>query len=114
MIASSRCGGVRVRSAWLAVASILCSAACVPKASEITAPTGPGRHILFVGNSLTYVNDLPGVVASIAKAAGDTVSVAQVVGPDLALIDHLKGATNATGVIGLGGWTYVVLQEGPS
>ena len=83
-------------------------------------PTGPrplpagGRHVLFVGNSLTYVNDLPGTVAAIAASAGDTVRVMTAAGPNLALIDHLNGATQVRAAIKLGGWDYVVLQQGPT
>jgi hypothetical protein len=28
--------------------------------------------VLFIGNSLTYVNDLPALVAAFAEAAGET------------------------------------------
>ncbi len=76
-------------------------------------PTG-GIHVLFVGNSLTYTNDLPATVAAIARAAGDTVVVASETGPNLALIDHLNGATHAAAAIKKGGWQFVVLQQGPT
>ena len=76
-------------------------------------PAG-GHHVLFVGNSLTYVNDLPHTVAAIAASAGDTIHVATEAGPNLALIDHLNGATNAAQAIAQGGWEYVVLQQGPT
>jgi hypothetical protein len=80
-----------------------------------TAPLAPGgHHVLFIGNSLTYVNDLPATVAAIATAAGDTVRVAMAAGPNLALIDHLNGATNAVSAIKAGGWEYVVLSQGPT
>src|SRR5689334_3690663 len=32
--------------------------------------SGPTLRVLFVGNSYTYVNDLPGTVAQIANASG--------------------------------------------
>jgi hypothetical protein len=71
-------------------------------------------RVLFIGNSLTYVNDLPNTVAAIATAAGDTIRVEIQAGPGLALIDHLTGATRAAEVIRRGGWDYVVLQQGPT
>ena len=37
-------------------------------------PTRPSAYrVLFIGNSLTYTNDLPGTVAAMALAAGDTI-----------------------------------------
>ena len=77
-------------------------------------PDGGSARVLFIGNSLTYVNDLPGTVAAVARAAGDSLVVGSVAGPNLALIDHLDGATEAPAVIGRGGWSHVVLQQGPT
>jgi hypothetical protein len=70
--------------------------------------------VLFIGNSLTYVNDLPATVAGLAGSGEVTIHVASVAGPNLALIDHVEGRSNALDVIGEGGWNYVVLQQGPS
>ena len=84
--------------------------------SSSTGPVAvPGAHnVLFIGNSLTYTNDLPAVVAAIATQAGDTLHVGSVTGGNLALIDHTNGATNAMAVIDQGGWEYVVMQQGPT
>lgn len=83
--------------------------------SKSLEPLPPGGiHVLFVGNSLTYVNDLPGTVAALGASVGDTIRVSDATGPDLALIDHLNGGSNAVAQIQLGGWKYVVLQQGPS
>jgi hypothetical protein len=54
------------------------------------------------------------MVAMVGKAAGHSVRVASVAGPNLALIDHANGATDALAHIGHGGWTFVVLQQGPT
>lgn len=90
-------------------AAIACSGA---KSLE-PLPVG-GIHVLFVGNSLTYVNDLPGTVAALAASAGDTVRVASSTGADFALIDHLNGGSDALAKLKLGGWNFVVLQQGSS
>jgi hypothetical protein len=76
-------------------------------------PAG-GHHVLFIGSSLTYVNDLPATVAAIAQSAGDTIRVATEAQPNLALINHLNGGTAAVDHIAMGGWEYVVLQQGPT
>lgn len=44
--------------------------------------------ILFVGNSLTYSNDLPTLVKKIAKEHGVKIDVNMVAFPNYALIDH--------------------------
>jgi hypothetical protein len=71
-------------------------------------------RVLFIGNSLTYTNDLPGTVAAMALAAGDTIQVQTVAGPNLALIDHVSRQTDAVDAIKSWQWDYVVLQQGPT
>lgn len=74
----------------------------------------PGHRVLFIGNSLTYFNDLPGTVAQLAASVNETVDVASVAQPNFALIDHVSGKSDAVEVIQKGHWDYVVLQQGPS
>jgi hypothetical protein len=73
-----------------------------------------GKAVLFIGNSLTYYNDLPILVQGLADAAGgDSLIIEMIAGPDMALVDHWKqGAAQA--VITGRHWDYVVLQQGPS
>ena len=73
-----------------------------------------GHHVLFIGNSLTYFNDLPGTLARLAESAGDTIRVKSVAEPDFAVIDHALGASNAVEVIRKERWQYVILQQGPT
>jgi hypothetical protein len=76
--------------------------------SSFRAPA-PTR-VLFIGNSLTYANDLPGMLARLDPS----MVVAAVAHPNLALIDHLKGESNAVARIAADRWDYVVLQQGPT
>jgi hypothetical protein len=80
-------------------------------------PTGVeeegGRGVLFVGNSLTYANDLPEMVRALALASGETLRVETVAYPDWSLEDHWNSG-DARGEIQRGGWEVVVLQQGPS
>jgi hypothetical protein len=81
-----------------------------------TAPhlIGSGRPVLFIGNSYTYVNDVPGIVQALADSAGgDRIAVETVAQPDYALVDHLAQGV-AQREIAKGGWAFVVLQQGPS
>jgi hypothetical protein len=70
------------------------------------APLEPSSsyRVLFIGNSLTYFNDLPGTVAQLASSVKETVQVASVARPNFALIDHVNGKSNAVEVIQSGDW----------
>jgi hypothetical protein len=94
---------------------IACVFAAGCLSTGITSPVliGDGRRILFIGNSLTYTNDLPGIVQALADSArGDPFAVETVAAPDYALIDHW-GVGLAQREIAKG-WEFVVLQQGPS
>jgi hypothetical protein len=73
-----------------------------------------GHHLLFIGNSLTYVNDLPATLAQLAASVGDTIHTGMVALPNYAVIDHANGGSNAIAAIKLGDWEYVILQQGPT
>ena len=77
-------------------------------------PTGPGLHVLFVGNSLTYCNSLPKILEALADSSGEPLlETAEVAFPNYSLEDHwAEGSAVAT--LKKGGWHRVVLQQGPS
>jgi len=88
------------------------------------APTDPrlatreGRPVLFIGNSLTYVNDLPFIVEALADSVpgltpGERLSPAMTAYPDYALEDHWNTGT-AVRAIDANRWDIVVLQQGSS
>lgn len=68
--------------------------------------------VLFVGNSLTAANDLPGSVAAIAVAAGRSFESRTVARPNFSLEDHWYAGIDAT--IAELRPDVVVLQQGPS
>jgi len=74
----------------------------------------PDVAVLFIGNSLTSVNNLPAAVAKVAEAAHASVRVGIAAGPNLAVIDHTNGSTDAVAQIDGGRWNFVVLQQGPT
>lgn len=106
-----------------ALAAIIALAAVACAASS-TAPPGtrePGEipenalRILFIGNSLTYWNDLPQVVAAMAVATGQEQPpyVEMIAAPDYSLEDHWNDGRARDAIRG-GTWDYVVMQQGPS
>jgi hypothetical protein len=71
------------------------------------------RRVLFIGNSLTYANDLPKLVERTSVGVLEPITTAVVAFPDFSLGDHWdKG--DALAAIRRGGWDFVVLQQGPS
>ncbi|MEI8333738.1 MAG: DUF4886 domain-containing protein [Chloroflexota bacterium] len=72
--------------------------------------TGPCTRVLFIGNSYTYVNDLPGTFAEVARSGGRDVEVGMAAIGGATLGDHV--ASSATqGALAAQSWDVVVLQE---
>jgi hypothetical protein len=77
-------------------------------------PNKEKLRVLFVGNSLTYVNNLPEIVAQLAKSAKQRkLSFKMIAYPNFSLEDHWnKGEVQK--VLAKEKWDYVVMQQGPS
>jgi hypothetical protein len=67
-------------------------------------------RILFVGNSYTYVNDLPGMFAQLAKAGGRRVETGMVAPGGWTLSAH-AGSAETLSKLKSSKWDVVVLQE---
>ncbi len=78
-------------------------------------PPPPGTvRILMLGNSLTYTQDVPGLVADFATAGGvPRPVVASIAHANWGLQDH-AGSAPSTSAVASGGYDVVVLQQGPS
>ena len=110
----------------LSVVLTLCTVATCGGDPSPAAPGGPRTGgddplpdsiggdvtILFVGNSLTYTNDLPGMVEAVAGAAGLDVGTTSVAEPNYALEDHWRMGIGR--VIARLQPDWVVMQQGPS
>ena len=71
-------------------------------------------RVLFIGNSLTIANDLPGMIADLAAGAGEPRPLTQMVAVGgFSLEDHWNRG-EALRAIEHGPWDFVVLQQGPS
>jgi hypothetical protein len=96
-------------SAWLLVAAGAASCGSTPPGLQ-----DDGLSVLFVGNSLTAGNDLPGMVAALAGAAGlERFRYGEVTAGGSALEDHWNDG-RAVEAIESARWDIVVLQQGPS
>jgi hypothetical protein len=70
------------------------------------------QRVLFIGNSLTYSNDLPALVATLARARGVRITCGSVAFPNYSLEDHWQRGDALREI--KKGWSLVVLQQGPS
>ncbi|WP_456460483.1 SGNH/GDSL hydrolase family protein [Reichenbachiella sp.] len=94
-----------------------------PKVSPIVDPIVPADNdpdlqntdynILFIGNSLTYSNDLPGLVRNLGEENGLEIGVKSVVKGNYALIDHWNDGVIQQ-EIATAQYDFVVVQQGPS
>lgn len=110
-------GRTALRSAAIALALALsaCAAAPPPGPAPLGRDAREPLRVLFIGNSLTYTNDLPAVAAAMARATGQQrppafVTVAL---PNFSLEDHWRDG-RARSRLRRGRWDVVVLQQGPS
>jgi len=96
----------------LALLAGLALAAC---ACADSGPAAGTLRVLFLGNSLTYANDLPAQLAELAQGtAGElAIEVRDVSLPGYALEDHWNTAASMD-ALAEGGWGVVILQQGPS
>jgi len=71
-------------------------------------------RVLYVGNSLTATNDLPALVATLARTTGSRPVEYRAITPGgVSLEDHWNAGA-APAAIASGDWDAVVLQQGPS
>ena len=82
-----------------------------PLSGQVAQPKAPRIDVLFIGNSYTYYNDLPGMLRAMAAASHDSIDVnaASVVEGGASLRTHWNRRT--IDLIRNGDWDYVVLQE---
>ncbi|WP_422860570.1 SGNH/GDSL hydrolase family protein [Flagellimonas sp. S174] len=70
-------------------------------------------HILFIGNSLTYTNNLPELVGMEGAKNGISLGVHSIAKPNYAIVDHWSEG-EVQGLINTGKYDYVIIQQGPS
>ena len=99
-----------MRSRLLLVLLALVAAGCAP---QQRAGGAEPLRVLFVGNSLTHTNDLPAVVATLARGLGTEIEYETIAPGGMSLEDHWN-AGRVPAEIASGDWDAVVMQQGPS
>ena len=89
---------------WVTVGTALAICACsgVKRPAEI--------DVLFVGNSLTYVGNLPAVFDAVSRANGRDTSSYMIVAPGATLTDRLNDGS-VERALSQGSYSFVLLQE---
>jgi len=70
-------------------------------------------NVLFLGNSLTYSNNLPELVKKVAACDSVEITYQSISFPNYALVDHWDDG-NAQQEIKSGKYNFVIVQQGPS
>jgi uncharacterized protein DUF4886 len=87
---------------------ILCSCSFTTNCRE--AQDTSCTRILFIGNSYTFVNDLPNTFAKLARSGGHAVEVGMSAQGGWRLADHVQ-SPDTLNLLNSNKWNFVVLQE---
>ena len=80
---------------------------------DTTNPPDAQYNILFVGNSLTYSNNLPNLVKAEAADNGIVIGTHMLAYSNYAIVDHWADG-DVQELIASGDYDFVVIQQGPS
>jgi hypothetical protein len=96
---------------WFLLGCVIFLWGCAPAIRCQDVGTGtPCIRVLFIGNSYTYVNDLPNAFAQLASAGGHLVETGMQAQGGWSLADHEKDPASIN-AINTASWNFVVLQE---
>jgi hypothetical protein len=93
---------------WASLLFILCGCSFSTNCRDTQDPSC--TRILFIGNSYTFVNDLPNTFAKLAQSGGHKVAVGMSAQGGWTLADHV-GSPETQGLLNSTNWNFVVLQE---
>lgn len=103
----------RTRSFFLVlflISQFLLACSSTPKNCDEVTNGEQCLRILFIGNSYTFYNDLPGTFAELARAGGHLVEVQTVATGGWGFTDHVDSADTSSAIQSKQ-WDYVILQE---
>ena len=100
---------MRSRTLLLVLSLLLAVGGAQPQGNDEPKPL----RVLFVGNSLTATNDLPAVVATLARSRSLRDRYRTIAPGGVSLEDHWAAGT-AAAELDSGAWDAIVMQQGPS
>ena len=96
---------------FLLVVLVLALSGCMPENKCNWPPNqGPVTQVLFIGNSYTYVNDLPGTFGKLACSGGHKVAMDMAASGGWTLAQH-AASPDTLGKLQGQKWDFVILQE---
>ena len=94
----------------LACVILLAGCGALPGAGCGPEPGSTCTRVLFIGNSYTYTNDLPGMFAQLARAGGHPVETGMAAEGGAMLADA-AASPDVARTLASSRWSFVVLQE---
>jgi hypothetical protein len=95
----------------IACCILLVTVGCSPKKNcDQTQEADECTRVLFIGNSYTFTNNLPGMFTKLAHAGGHLVETGMAAQGGWTLADHVNSTTTLNQITS-SKWKYVVLQE---
>lgn len=103
-----------IRPVSIGAVGLLALLSCGGQVAAPAEPDPPGLRVLFIGNSLTYWNEMPSMLLWMLETAEVPVGrIEYVAFPDVGLQDHWASGP-ARSRIAEGDFDFVVMQQGPS
>jgi hypothetical protein len=96
--------------ALLALTGLLALVLNSPQGCFTFPPGGPCTRVLFIGNSYTYVNDLPTTFAKLARSGGHKVATGMAASGGWTLVKHVQ-SKDTLDKLNSQPWDFIVLQE---
>lgn len=97
---------MNIKRLFLSLVLILVSSSCSPRCEDDDSCV----RVLFIGNSYTFVNDLPATLTALAKSGGHQIETGMAAEGGMTLTNHVDSANTAS-QISSSQWDFVVLQE---
>ncbi len=97
---------------WIVLTTLLGGIAYTPLRRALRARCDRSIRVLFVGNSYTFTNDMPGMLTSLGDEASPRVcfETEQLVRPGIGLAEHRRLGVAEQRIVA-GHWNFVVLQD---
>ena len=101
----------KLKTSLLFIICIICSYSNIYDSNN--SISNESYSILFIGNSLTYTNNLPELVKIVAKERGITIRSKMIAFPNYSIIDHWDNGSIQQ-EIAKNSYDFVIFQQGPS
>lgn len=102
-----------IRSALYLCMFIFCAIGVRAQEKAVNSSNNHSVTILFIGNSLTYTNNLPLLVKEEARKYGVLIEFETLAFPNYAIADHWRDGNVQSRILN-GKFDFVIIQQGPS